>query len=144
MQKIILSLMLLVTSVQVQGSPESFIKRLSNGDPSNPALNLPAAAASGFFTYVLLRSIERRLLGVNDNKLAYLVNVAVSSLLPGLIWADANDDGELNGSSISNLIKALQGNKNGAKALFSILIENAGVTNVAASFVGALLADHIG
>ncbi|MDR3647122.1 MAG: hypothetical protein P4L22_06285 [Candidatus Babeliales bacterium] len=138
MKKLLCALLFLfaVSSLQIKADPAAdFIKKFS--------LTLSTAGVSGFATFIILRFIEQRILGIDDNKLINLVNMSVSALFPGLLLADAKDDGRINGSSVQNLIKDLKGSRKDLSQMFNILISKSGGINVAAAFVGALLADRM-
>lgn len=142
MKKLIL--LFLIINLSLHASLENdFIKLFSNNDPVNPELNLSAAAGGGFISYILLRSFQRRILGIKDNRLTYLINICVSSVLPGLTFKDLIDDSKINGSFIKDLSNAIKSRSKSIKELLFLLIKKAGMTNVIVSLLGAIIADHI-
>jgi hypothetical protein len=132
MKRLLLLLMVCVSSQIIKAAEQggSFV------------LSLPAAAVGGGVTYVILGTLEDKL-GCKSEKLGwFLINTAIATVVPGLLAADYNDDGTINGSVLKNVFRGVV-DKESLQHAGNTLIEKAGIVNVVAAFVGVILAERM-
>lgn len=103
-------------------------------------LSASVAAAAGGVTYLFLGLVQKKS-GFNHEKLGwFLVNTAVATLIPGLLAADYNDDGKINGSVLKDVFNSITDEESLKRAGKVLIFEKTGIVNVATAFAGVIAA----